>query len=62
MAETAYLSTTLTYSAFGLDIQIEGFNNSIQKFVMPYLNKILDFSPDNEQLFEDLKVKKVLAY
>lgn len=62
MAETAYLTTTLSFSAFGLDLQIEGFNNSIEKFVKPYLNKILDFTPDNEQLFNDLKVKKTLAY
>ena len=29
MAESAYVNTTLTYSAFGMDIQIKGFNNSL---------------------------------
>lgn len=47
MAETAYIETTLTYSAFGLDIQIKGFNSSLHKFIPIYLNKILDFKPHN---------------
>lgn len=62
MAETAYLTTTLSYSAFGLDIQIEGFSNSIEKFVKVYLDKVLGFVPDNEREFDDLKLKKIHSY
>ena len=62
MAETANVLTTISYSAFSLDLQIKGFDTSLTKFVESYLDRILTFEPSNLQEFQDLKNKKKLSY
>jgi hypothetical protein len=58
MAETAYLESSLTISTYFLEIDIRGFNDSVQKFIPVYLKQILDFIPNDIIQFEDLRSKK----
>jgi hypothetical protein len=59
MAEMAELESEFSFgNYFSINIKIVGFRDSFDRFINPYLQKILEFTPSDQQLFNNLKEKQ----
>ena len=55
----AELDSEVSFTAYyNMGIKVVGFRDSFDRFIAPYLTKILDFIPKDQQLFETLKEKQ----
>ena len=59
MAEMAELDSEFSFgSYYTLNIKINGFRDSFDRFTQQYLKQILSFVPTDAALFETLKEKQ----
>lgn len=63
LAETADIESSVNFvSYFSMEIKIQGFRDSINKFVHEYITKILNYVPADQELFESLRAKVKRSY
>jgi secreted Zn-dependent insulinase-like peptidase len=62
MAESASITCKLNFYTFYVDIDLKGFNDSLDKFLPKYLGLILNYVPEETTEFEDIRQKKKKEY
>lgn len=63
VAEIAELESEFSFSSyFTLNLKITGFRDSFDRFTNQYLNEILGFVPNDQQLFDNIKEKQKKEY
>lgn len=62
MAETASITSKMSFNTFYVDIDLKGFNDSLGKFLPRYLEMILGWIPEPSGEFEDIRIKKLREY
>ena len=49
-------------SYYNADMSISGFRDSVLKFIESYFQKVLEYKPNNEDLFKTMKEKLIRKY
>lgn len=62
MAKTASTKSSIIFNAFFIDASFQGFNDSLGKYLLQYLEMILRWTPESEEEFHNIKTKMIQEY